>query len=378
MEYVDLGAQYKALKADIDRNIQKVLDEGRYILGPEVSELEGKLAEYCGVNYCVAVANGTDALEMALMAWKIGPGDAVFVPSFTFASTAEVVELVKGVPVFVDVESSTFNLDPASLRSAIEWVKAEGKLVPKVVITVDLFGLPANYPAIREIADEYGLLILADGAQGFGGSINGQRTGSFGDISTTSFFPAKPLGCYGDGGAVFTDNEDYFKLLQSIRVHGKGIDKYDNVRTGLNSRLDTLQAAILLAKLEAFDSYELEQRNVAADYYTANLTNDLTKPTVPEAYYSSWAQYSLLAASEEERTLIIKQLADAGIPTSIYYRTPLHEQTVYQYLGYKLEDCPVSSEVSRRVFSLPMHPYLSEADLVEIVSAVNDAVRSIR
>lgn len=373
MEYVDLAAQYKALKHDIDRNIQKVLTEGNFIMGPEVAELERKLAEYAGTKYCIGVANGTDALEMALMAWGIGPGDAVFVPSFTFVSTAEVVELVHATPVFTDIDGRTFNMDPASLREAILRVKQEGKLVPRVIVTVDLFGLSADYPAIRAIADEFDLLILEDGAQGFGGSINKQRVGSFGDISTTSFFPAKPLGCYGDGGAIFTDNDEYFKILSSIRVHGKGSDKYDNVRTGLNSRLDTLQAAILLPKLEAFEDYELDKRNELANFYDAEISDKLVKPLVPNGYYSSWAQYSLIAPSQEARTAIMAHLSEAGVPTNVYYRTPLHEQTVYAYLGYQVSDFPVSADISRRVFSIPMHPYMTAEDRDKIVRVLNEA-----
>lgn len=374
MEYVDLGAQYKALKRDIDRNIQKVLDEGNFIMGPEVAELEQELAEYAGTKYCIGVANGTDALEMALMAWGIGPGDAVFVPSFTFVSTAEVVELVHATPVFTDIDNRSFNMDPSSLREAIVRVKEEGRLQPKAIITVDLFGLAADYPAIRAIADEFDLLILEDGAQGFGGSINGQRVGSFGDISTTSFFPAKPLGCYGDGGAIFTDNEEYYKILSSIRVHGKGSDKYDNVRTGLNSRLDTLQAAILLPKLEAFEAYELDKRNELANYYDAEISGKLIKPLVPAGYYSSWAQYSLIAPSQDVRTSIMEHLGANDVPSNIYYRTPLHEQTVYEYLGYQESDFPVSSDISRRVFSIPMHPYMTTEDREKIVRVLNEAV----
>lgn len=378
MEYLDLRAQYDVLKRDIDRNIQKVIDKGRFIMGPEVAELEEKLAEFCGVKYCVTVANGTDALQMALMLWNIGPGDAVFLPSFTFNSTAEVIGAVKATPVFTDIDPKTFNLDTKSLREAILRVRSEGKLKPKVIIAVDLFGQAANYPEIYKIADEYDLFVLEDGAQGFGASIQNQRVGSFGDIGTTSFSPANPLGCYGDGGAIFTDDASYYESLKSIRIHGKGGAEDDHVRPGLNSRLDTIQAAILLAKFEAFTGYELDRRNELANFYNSSLPMKLLKPIVPDGYYSSWAQYSLLAPSEEARSIILASLTEAGIPSHIYYRLPLHEQTVYKHLGYKREDLPVSADIARRVFSVPLHPYLSFDDAQIIVTAIRAAVKLLK
>lgn len=378
MEYLDLRAQYDVLKRDIDRNIQKVIDKGRFIMGPEVAELEEKLAEFCGVKYCVTVANGTDALQMALMLWDIGPGDAVFLPSFTFNSTAEVIGAVKATPVFTDIDPKTFNLDTKSLREAILRVRSEGKLKPKVIIAVDLFGQAANYPEIYKIADEYDLFVLEDGAQGFGASIQNQRVGSFGDIGTTSFSPANPLGCYGDGGAIFTDDASYYESLKSIRIHGKGGAEDDHVRPGLNSRLDTIQAAILLAKFEAFTGYELDRRNELANFYNSSLPMKLLKPIVPDGYYSSWAQYSLLAPSEEARSIILASLTEAGIPSHIYYRLPLHEQTVYKHLGYKREDLPVSADIARRVFSVPLHPYLSFDDAQIIVTAIRAAVKLLK
>lgn len=378
MEYLDLRAQYDVLKRDIDRNIQKVIDKGRFIMGPEVAELEEKLAEFCGVKYCVTVANGTDALQMALMLWDIGPGDAVFLPSFTFNSTAEVIGAVKATPVFTDIDPKTFNLDTKSLREAILRVRSEGKLKPKGIIAVDLFGQAANYPEIYKIADEYDLFVLEDGAQGFGASIQNQRVGSFGDIGTTSFSPSNPLGCYGDGGAIFTDDASYYESLKSIRIHGKGGAEDDHVRPGLNSRLDTIQAAILLAKFEAFTGYELDRRNELANFYNSSLPMKLLKPIVPDGYYSSWAQYSLLAPSEEARSIILASLTEAGIPSHIYYRLPLHEQTVYKHLGYKREDLPVSADIARRVFSVPLHPYLSFDDAQIIVTAIRAAVKLLK
>lgn len=354
MKFIDLEAQYKHLKDKIDSRIQKVLDHGIYIMGPEVQELEQNLSEYVGVKHTVSCANGTDALTLALMVLDIKPGDAVFCPTFTFFSTAETIAFEGATPVFVDSDKDTFNICPTDLVKRIEAVVAEGKLKPKAIISVDLFGLPSNYPALRKIADKYDLKIIEDAAQGFGGEINGQRAGSFGDIATTSFFPAKPLGCYGDGGALFTDNDEYADLLRSYRVHGKGKDKYDNVRIGMNSRLDTIQAAILIEKLEAFPQ-ELINRNKAAEKYTARLKDKYKTPIVPEGYLSSWAQYTLVA---NDRDAEMAEYKAKGIPTMIYYRTCMHEQSAFSYLGYKLGDFPIAELHSRTVFSLPMHPYL--------------------
>ena len=281
MEFIDLHAQYLQLRDEINANIQKVLDHGKYIMGPEVFELEDQLADYVGVQHCITCANGTDALQMVLMAWNIKAGDAVFVPSFTFMSTAEVVSLQGATPVFTDIDIKTFNMSAESLEKQIKKVLAEGKLTPKAIIPVDLFGQPADYEQIGQIAQKYNLLVLEDAAQGFGGNINGKMACSFGDAATTSFFPAKPLGCYGDGGAVFTDSDELANLLKSIRIHGKGTEKYDNVRIGLNSRLDTIQAAILLPKLKAFKEYELQKRNEIACRYTESLKGKYTTPFVP-------------------------------------------------------------------------------------------------
>lgn len=361
----DLGAQYQHLKQEIDAGIADVISGCHFISGPQTEQLEKELCEYTGRRYCVSVANGTDALLMPLMALGIGKGDAVFVPAFTFVATSEVVSLVGATPIFCDVCRDTFNLDPDSLRAQVQRVIREGRLRPRMVIPVDLFGLPANYPEIEAICREYHLTILEDAAQGFGGQINGKKACSFGDISATSFFPAKPLGCYGDGGAIFTDDEEMYKLLVSIRVHGKGSFKYDNVRVGLNSRLDTLQAAILLPKLHAFDT-ENATRNRAAAMYTELLGSKFDTPTVPDGYLSSWAQYTIKADSPEHRDRILAGMKEQGIPTMVYYPKPLHFQQVYADLGYKPGSLPVSEALAQQVFSLPMHGYLTE-DIIRTV-----------
>jgi len=366
VQFIDLAAQYKKLKEDIDENIHKVLNHGKYIMGPEVTELEQKLAEYVGVKHCISCSNGTDALFMPLMAWGIGKGDAVFTTPFTFIATAEVVSLLGATPVFADIDEDTFNIDPVKFEEAIERVISEGKLKPKAIIPVDLFGLPADYDRIEAIARKYGLKVLEDAAQGFGGVYKGRRAGSFGDVAGTSFFPAKPLGCYGDGGAIFTNDDELAAVLKSIRVHGQGTNKYDNVRVGLNARLDTIQAAILLPKLKAFADYELDARNRSAAMYAKGLKGVVKTPSVPEGLISSWAQYSVLANSGEEKAALQEKLKVEGIPTMVYYNKPLHLQTAYCGLGYAKGDFPVSEDVSSRVFSLPMHPYL-EQDVVRMV-----------
>lgn len=363
MQFIDLQAQYQLLKKEIDANILKVLNHGHYIMGPEIAELESNLAEYVGVKHCITCANGTDALQMVLMAWNIGVGDAVFVPTFTFMSTAEVVSLQGATPVFTDINLETFNMSADSLEQAIEKTIADGKLTPKAIIPVDLFGLPADYDAIMQVAKKYNLLVLEDGAQGFGGSIDGKIVGSFGHAATTSFFPAKPLGCYGDGGAIFTDDDELAELLISIRIHGKGTEKYDNIRVGLNSRLDTLQAAILLPKLQAFKSYELDLRNKFANMYEFNLSSKYSTPKVPDRYISSWAQYTLLLDSEVERSELQAKLKSHDIPSMVYYPRPLHLQTAYRDLGYAVGAFPNAEAACARVLSLPMSPWLKSEEL---------------
>jgi len=359
MEFIDLKAQYNELKEKISNNITKVLNDGNYIMGEEVIKLEEELANYVGVKYCATCANGTDALQIALMCYDVKPGDAIFVPSFTFFSTAEIVSILGATPIFVDVDLRSFNMDPEKLEKAIRDVKEKTKLNPRGVIAVDLFGLPANYPMIKEIVKEYDLFLVEDGAQGFGGSINDQKACSFGDISTTSFFPAKPLGCYGDGGAIFTNKKELYDLIKSYRVHGKGIEKYDNVRIGMNSRLDTIQAAILLVKLEAFKNTELESRQVFAKLYTEKLRNYLATPLIENGYKSSYAQYTLILDTEEQRNFLKDYLNKKGIPSMIYYPKPLHRQKVYKEYNFNLDDLTNSEELSKRVLSLPMHPYMN-------------------
>lgn len=354
MQFIDLAAQYQHLKTKIDKRIQNVLDHGNYIMGPEVQELEEKLAEYVGVKHAITCANGTDALTLAMMVLNIEKGDAVFCPTFTFFATAEVIAYEGATPVFVDSDEATFNICPIDLEKRIQATIAEGKLIPKAIIAVDLFGLPANYPEIQKIADKYNLKLVEDAAQGFGGSINGKQAGSFGDIATTSFFPAKPLGCYGDGGAIFTNNDEYAELIKSYRVHGKGSDKYDNVRIGMNSRLDTIQAAILLEKLAEFPT-ELINRNKAADNYEKTLAGKYKTPQVPKGYISSWAQYTLVS---ENRDAEMAKYKAQGIPTMIYYGTCMHQQTAFAYLDNDKHSYPIAQKLALSVFSLPMHPYI--------------------
>lgn len=314
MQFRDLKKQYQVLKQDIDAAMVDVAASSAFIMGKPVKELETELAEYVGVKHCISCGNGTDALTLALKVWNIGAGDAVFVPDFTFFSSAEVISLEGATPVFVDVDRDTFNMDASDLERKIACTVEEGRLTPKVIVTVDLFGLPANYPAIRKIADAHRLFILEDGAQGFGGMIGNKRACSFGDISTTSFFPAKPLGCYGDGGAVFTDNDEWAAHADSYRVHGKGMFKYDNVRIGMNSRLDTLQAAILKNKIQSFSRIRVADINKAAALYTGKLSGKVKTPVVPEGYYSSWAQYTIRLDSKEERDAAPNPSQRAGYP----------------------------------------------------------------
>jgi len=375
VEFRDLKAQYLALQEKIDAKIKEVLCEGRFILGRQVFELEEKLAEYVGVKHCITCANGTDALLLVLMAWGIGPGDAAFTSDFTFIASASVASLREATPVLVDIDPKTYNISPDALEEAIERTFREGKLTPRVIIPVDLFGLPADYPRIEKIAQKYNLLVLEDGAQGFGGSINGRKACSFGNAATTSFFPAKPLGCYGDGGAIFTDDDELAATLRSIRAHGRSPeDKYDNQTLGLNSRLDTLQAAILLTKLEAFIEYELDAVNRVADVYTENLSDIVQTPVVPEGYYSSWAQYTIRLDDKEERDTLQRKLAEQGIPSMVYYPRPLHSQTVFSFLGLDSGAYPNSARAAETVFSVPIHPYLSKADIERGAGEVKDFI----
>ena len=375
MNFRDLNRQYDALKKEIDQGIEEVITTASFISGKQVEQLEKELAEYVGVKHCITCANGTDALSMALMAWDLKAGECAFVPDFTFFASGEIVAFEGATPVFVDVDQRTYNMDPVKLEEAILKVKKEGKLIPKVIVTVDLFGLPADYDAIRPIADKYGLKILEDGAQGFGGEINGRRACSFGDISTTSFFPAKPLGCYGDGGAIFTDDDEIDEYLRSIRVHGKGSFKYDNVRIGWNSRLDTLQAAILLPKLHAFIQYERDAVNKTANLYTQLLGEEVVTPCFDEKYISSWAQYCIQLRDEKERDSLQAYLKEQRIPTMIYYPKPMHCQSAFAGMEFDEEDFKVSSQLCRTVLALPMHPYMEEEEIRFIAQHILNFVR---
>ena len=441
MEFRDLKKQYQVLREEMDRAVLDAMASGAYIMGPQVRELEQQLAEYVGVKHCLTCANGTDALTLALKAWGIGPGDAVFVPDFTFFSSAEVVPLEGATPVFVDVCEETFNIDAADLERAVKEVLAEGRLRPRVVVAVDLFGLPADYQALRAVADRYGLLVLEDGAQGFGGTIQmadqvghdgnvipgtshvmagcdrpSKRACSFGDIATTSFFPAKPLGCYGDGGAVFTDNDEWAALINSYRVHGKGTFKYDNVRIGLNSRLDTVQAAVLQVKFKAFAEYELDDINAAAEKYTERLKDIVATPVIPAGFRSSWAQYTIKLQDATQRDALQVALKAEGIPSMVYYPKPLHLQTAFadphvglrppqddkgtvrvhqddkgrfvlpqdDSLSFRAEPqaesrnlnlCPVATSLCSRVLSLPLHPYITEEQIDTVCNAIRKYLR---
>ena len=375
MQFRDLKTQYTVLKDEMDKAIFDVVASSAYVMGPKIKEMETAFAEYVGVKHCVACNSGTDALLLALKVWDIKPGDAVFVPSFTFFASAEVIAMQGATPVFVDVDKDTFNMDVSDLERKIEQTLKAGKLKPRVIIAVDLFGLPADFDAIRSRADKYGLYVLEDGAQGFGGRIGDRKACTFGDISTTSFFPAKPVGCYGDGGAVFTDNDEWAALLESYHIHGKGSDRYDNVRIGMNSRLDSIQAAVLLVKLKAFKEYELEDVNKVATRYTEKLKDVVKTPIVPDGFYSSWAQYTLQVDNKEVRAGLQAALKALDIPTAIYYPIPMHRQTAFNNLNQDDNRCPISDQLADTVISLPIHPYLSEKDQDRICDAVHEFLK---
>ncbi|MEE4355203.1 MAG: DegT/DnrJ/EryC1/StrS family aminotransferase [Desulfococcaceae bacterium] len=373
MQFIDLAAQQQRIRSEIEERIRNILDHGKYIMGPEIPELEKKLAAYTGVRHVLGCASGTDALLMALMAYGIGPGDAVFTTPFTFIATAEVIRLLGAVPVFADIDPLTFNIDPEKLEAAVKALRGEksdscplpGKTeelpTAKGIIAVDLFGLPAEYRSVRSIAQKYDLFLIEDAAQSFGAEYHGTKAGALADIACTSFFPAKPLGCYGDGGALFTDSDELAEKMRSIRVHGSGPHKYDNIRIGINGRLDSIQAAVLLSKLSIFPE-EVKLRHQAAQRYSSLLAGipNLRLPSVPGGMKSIWAQYSLLAENENHRTEIQKKLQEAQIPTAIYYPIPLHLQSAFADLGYRKGDFPISEEFARRIFSIPMHPYLAK------------------
>ncbi|MBP3816607.1 MAG: DegT/DnrJ/EryC1/StrS family aminotransferase [Firmicutes bacterium] len=382
MQFRDLPKQYEKLKPQIDKAMLEVTTSARFISGPQVKELEKALAEYVGVKHCISCGNGTDAITIAMRAWGVGKGDAVFVPDFTFFSSGECPADEGATPIFVDVDQHTYNLDPAKLEEAVKRVIEEGKYKAKAVVAVDLFGLPADYPSIKAICEKYNLLLMEDAAQGFGGSVNGKRAGSFGDISTTSFFPAKPLGCYGDGGAIFTDNDEWADLIRSICVHGKDTSnpndpnaKYNNIRLGKNSRLDTLQAAILLPKFRAFVEYELEYVNKVADWYTEGLKDSrLVLPLIPDGFFSSWAQYTVQLPGDVDRKALQDILKAAEIPTMVYYPKPMHTHGAFLGTDSALAEAPVTEELCKTVLSLPLDPYKTKDEIDFVVAEIKKAL----
>lgn len=374
MQFIDLHRQYNVIENEVNERIKNVLSHKGFISGPEVEEFEEMIGNYTGRKHVIACASGTDALVLPLMAYNLKETDAVFVPSFTFFASAESITLAGGTPVFVDSDKETFNISIESLEKTIENVIKDGKLTPRGIVPVDLFGLPANFDEVERIAKKYNLFVLEDGAQGFGGELKGKKACSFGDVSATSFFPAKPLGCYGDGGAVFTDDDELYKKMKSIHVHGQGTDKYDNIQIGLNSRLDTIQAAILIEKLKIFP-VELESRNKNAQLYIKYLKDYVDIPNVPEDYYSSWAQFTCKAKNMEERNKIIKDLAQIGIPVMVYYKVPVHNSTAYKGCKLYCDDFSNAVELSKTVFSLPMHPYLEENEIETICKSVVKVIK---
>lgn len=372
MQFIDLGAQRERLGGRISAAVEKVIGEGRYILGPEVTEFEKRMADYIGVKHVVACANGTDALLIPLMAYGIGPGDAVFCPSFTFAATGEVVALAGAEPVFIDVDPDTYNIVPAQLEAAIAEVKKEGRLNARAIIPVDLFGLAADYAAISEIAAREGLIVIEDAAQATGGTQDGVKCGAFGNVGSTSFYPAKPLGCYGDGGAMFTNDGDLAEILRSVAFHGKGASQYDNVRIGLNSRLDTIQAAILLEKLSILEE-EMEMRQDVARRYSDGLGNLVKVPVIPAGNRSAWAQYAI---ETEHRDAVRQALKENDIPTMVYYEKPLHQQKAYSRYKRASGGLSVSETLPDRILCLPMHPYLKRDDQERIIDVIRGAVEA--
>ena len=370
MQFIDLKKQQKHIEKSLNKRIKAVLSHGKYIMGPEIFKLEEKLSEFVGLKHCITCSSGTDALLIPLLARGIAKGDAVITSPFTYVATAEVISLLGATPVFCDIYESTYNLDPSKIDQAVNHALSLD-LKPKAIIPVDLFGLPARYRIIEEKAKEHNLFIIEDAAQGFGGNIRGKRSGSFGDVAATSFFPAKPLGCYGDGGAIFTDDDDLAEKMRSIRIHGQGKDKYDNIRIGINGRLDTIQAAVLLEKLNIFEN-ELKLRDDIAKYYKNNISNNFLKPHIPDGYFSSWAQFSLVPKIRINRKTIIQELSKKEIPIMTYYSKSLHLQEAFKPCGYKAGDFLTSETISNTIFSIPMHPYLDIDDQNYIIEALNE------
>ena len=381
MQFIDLATQQKRIRKKLENNIMAVLDHGKYIMGPEVAEIEQRLAEYVGVKHAIGCSSGTDALLMALMAYNVGPGDAIFTTPFTFIATAEVISLLGATPVFVDIDPDTFNISPQELEKAIAALKKddpsiyplpatkEGTLKPKGIISVDLFGLPADYDSINAIAKQHSLFVIEDAAQSFGAEYKGKKACSLADIACTSFFPAKPLGCYGDGGMCFTNSDKLADLMNSVKIHGQGMDKYNNVRIGINGRLDAFQAAVLDAKFDIFPE-KVNLRDKVAQQYNQMIKEydcNLVTPETPYRYRSVWAQYSVLTRDERRRTDLQEKLKKEKIPSAIYYPKSLHMQTAFKRLAYAAKDFPVSHDFSTRIFSLPMHAYLNESDQEKIV-----------
>ena len=366
MNFIDLKTQQNRIREGLKVRFDRILEHGAYIMGPEVIELEEKLAEYCGVKHAISCSSGTDALLIPLMAWNIGPGDAVFTTPFTYVATAEVISLLGATPVFVDVYESTFNIDCEKLESAIQHTISEGKLTPKAIIPVDLFGVPARYRIIEEIAKKYDLKVIEDAAQSFGGAIRDKKVGTFGDVAATSFYPAKPLGCYGDGGAIFTNNDNLAEKCKAIRIHGTTSDKYNSELIGLNGRLDSIQAAVLLEKLTIFDE-ELDLRQNISNQYRKNINNC---QYIPNDYISSHALFSVVLDSEEERNKKIEELKENQIPTVVYYKYPIHLMKGFAYLGYQKGDFPISEQLSQTIVSLPMHPYLHQNDIDQVIESI--------
>lgn len=375
MQFIDLKAQYNALKSDINANIQSVLESAQFIGGPFVKELETELAAFTGRKHCITCANGTDALQIAFMVAGVGEGDAVFCPDMTFISSTEPAKMFGAVSVFCDITKDTYNLCPESLERQIQAVLAEGKYTPKAVVAVDILGNPCDYDAIAPICEKYGLFLIEDAAQSFGASYKGKKACAFGDIATTSFFPAKPLGCYGDGGAIFTDDDETADLIRSLCVHGKGPGgKYDNIRVGVNSRLDAIQAGVLLPKLKALSDYEIDTRQTVAKRYNDAFAGKFVTPFVAEDCVSAWAQYAVLADNTAKRDAIIAHLKDAGIPNMVYYPTPQHALPVFRDEPRYDEAFQNANDYCARTFSLPMHPYLEEAEQQQVIDAVLEAL----
>ena len=366
MEFLDLKTQQKRIRKPLEKRINKILDHGAYIMGPEVFELEEKLADYCGVKHAISCSSGTDALLIPLMAWGIGPGDAVFTTPFTYVATAEVISILGATPVFVDIYESTYNIDCDKLEIEINKVIEQGKLIPKAIIPVDLFGLPARYRLIDKIAKKYNLKVIEDAAQSFGGSIRDKKVGVFGDVAATSFYPAKPLGCYGDGGAIFTNDDSLAEECKAIRIHGTKKDKYNSEMIGLNGRLDSIQAAVLLEKLSIFDE-ELEMRNEINAHYRKYLNNAQHHP---KEYQSAQALFSIVLGSNHKRNELIERLTSNNIPSVIYYKYPVHLMKAFSYLGYRRGDLHVAESLSDSIVSLPMHPYLSKEDIELIIGSI--------